>query len=161
MSAVLLSILPQSVDGVNPPEFSFIAATGKWHALFDDTTDEILYWTFRVPPDYSSAPVMKLPFCMTSAVTGTLGLRVEVMSVSPGDAASIKTASFDTANTGSATVPATTAGRLGEISINLTNNDSMAAGDQAIIKVSRNTSVGGNAVGDAELLDSTMEYTPS
>jgi hypothetical protein len=83
-----------------------------------------------------------------------------VMAVSDGDSQDLDTESYDTVNTGTATVPGT-AGYLDVISVTLTNADSLAAGDLVRIKLSRDADDGTNdtATGDLEFHGARLEYT--
>lgn len=157
MSTLVLALPPQGFDGTNPAGLAYDNALP--HLLFDDTTSEIVYWVFRLPSDFSSAPVLKVQYSMASATSGTFGVSVSIMAVSDGDAADVGTESYDTANSPTAvTVPAT-AGYLDEISATLTNADSMAANDLVFIKLARN--IADTATGDAEVRAISLEYTAS
>jgi hypothetical protein len=75
---------------------------------------------------------------MASATTGGVAFTVEVEAITPSDAVDTDTAdSFDSVNTGTdATVPGT-AGYIDEVSITLTNKDSIAAGDYVRFRLTR------------------------
>lgn len=154
---IILSI-PGYPDATNPPGFGVF--NSKPRALFDASTSETMHWTFRMPSDYASAPVLKLQYSMASATSGTIEFEAAIMAVSDGDAAAVDTDSYDTANTGSATVPGT-AGYLDEVSITMTNADSLAAGDWVALRLSRDADDGSNdtATGDLELIAASLEYT--
>jgi hypothetical protein len=126
---------------------------------FDATTEEWVTWAFRMPADYSSAPVAKVQYKMASATTGGVTWDVRVSATSDGDAQDVDAQDFGSANTGSATVPGT-AGHLDEISVTLTNADSLAAGDYVVIRLARAVGDGGDtATGDAEMLALNLQYT--
>lgn len=130
--------------------------------LFDDTTDESCLWSFRLPENYSSAPVLKVQYAMASATSGNIILNAEVMAVSDGDSADTDTASFDTANASSTTAVPATAGYLDEISITLTNADSMVANDLVNIRLTRDAdNASDTATGDCEVVAVSLEYTTS
>lgn len=129
---------------------------------FDAANLEWVTFPFRVPADYASAATLKLVFKMTSATTGNVIMVGRLAAYTPGtDTTDFDAKVFGTANTSSATaVPATTAGKLGEISITLTNDDSMAAGDFAVLYVARDGASGSDtATGDLELVGIAMTYT--
>ncbi len=157
MSTVVLSVPPQGFDATNPAGLEYTNALP--HLLYDDTTSELVYWVFRLPSDFSSAPLLKVQYTMASATTGTFGVSVSIMAVSDGDAADVDTESYDTANSPSASTVPGTAGHLDEISVTLTNADSMAAGDLLFIKLARN--IADTATGDAEVRAISFEYTAS
>jgi hypothetical protein len=127
--------------------------------LFDATTEEQCMWTFRMPADYLSGPVAKVQYAMASATTGGVAFEARVMAVSDGDAQDIDTDAFAAANVGTATVPAT-AGYLDEVSITLTNADSLAAGDFVTFYLARDPAhASDTAAGDAEVVAVAITYT--
>lgn len=135
--------------------------SGPWKLLFDASQTESALWQFRMPVNYASAPVAKLVYAMASATSNKVDLEVEVMAISDGDSADVDSASFDAVNeiTGGTTVPGT-AGYIDEISISLTNADSVAAGDLVLIRVNRDhDDTDDTATGDLELLAFSIEYT--
>jgi len=130
-----------------------------WKLLFDATTEEECLYQFRLPSNYSTSPVLKLQYSMASAITGAVAFNAEIMAISPSDAASVNTASFDGVNVGSGTVGGT-AGYVEEISITLSSVDSMVANDLVLLRLSRDPAdAGDTATGDAELLAASLEYT--
>jgi hypothetical protein len=137
----------------------------RWHeALFDDTTDEMLYWAFFMPDNYDSSPDLKVAFKMASATSGSVVWQAALMAVTPGDAADMDADSFAGFNgSGQIAVPGT-AGHTKEVSISLSTNDSVAAGDFVILVLRRDadsTSATDDATGDAELLGCKLEWTSS
>jgi len=145
-------------DATNPPGKSYFNSKPQW--LFDDTTDEILHWTFRMPENYASGLTLKCQYKMASATTNEVIVACEVMAVSDGDAQDVDADSYDTANTSSAATVPGTAGYLDEVSLTLTNADSVAAGDFTAIKFRRDAdNVGDDATGDMELIALSLEYT--
>ncbi len=156
MSSILLPLPPGGFDTTNPAGLAYENSVP--HCLFDDTTPEGLYWTFRMPSDYSSDPLLKLVYTMASATTGTIEFEVSLWAVTDGEDAD--TESYDTVNTSTETVPGT-AGLSSDISVTLTNNDSLAANDLVHVKVFRDADDGTNdtATGDLELRAATLEYT--
>ncbi len=132
---------------------------GPFKLLFAADSTESALFQFRVPTDYSSAPVLKLIYSMASATADKVDIEVEVMSVADGE--DVDTSSFDTLNeiVGGTTVPGT-AGFADSISITLTNNDSMVAGELILIRINRDHDDGDDtATGDLELLAVSLEYT--
>lgn len=127
-------------------------------AAFDATTSEHLYWSFRMPADYSSSPVLKVQYKMASATSGTFGILVRLAAVSDGDATDVDAKAMGTVNTITAVTVPGTAGYLDEISGSLTNADSLAAGDFAILMLARDVA-NDTATGDAEVVAVTLEYT--
>jgi hypothetical protein len=128
-------------------------------AAFDATTSEMCYWSFRMPGDYASAPVLKVQYKMASATSGTFGLLVRLAAVTDGDATDVDAKAFATVNTITAVTVPGTAGYLDEISSGtLTNADSLAANDFTVLMLARDTA-NDTATGDAEVIAVTLEYT--
>ena len=124
---------------------------------FDDTTSEVCYSPpFRMPASYTGAGTLKadIEYAMLSATSGGVVFGVSVEAVTPGDALDLSgSASFDTENTNSGTVPAT-AKYLQEITVTLTNKDSVAAGDMVRLKLARKPAdASDTATGDAYVLN--------
>lgn len=121
---------------------------------FDATTSETAYWTLVAPQGLSGAQTLVISYAMASATTGGVAFDVAVEALSSGDAVDTDaTTSFDTVNAGSdGTVPGT-AGYMEQISITLTNADSMAAADYVRISVARDVAdAADTATGDCYLL---------
>jgi hypothetical protein len=125
---------------------------------FDDTTVEgCRSVPFQMPAAYTGSGTLKadVHYIMASATTGTVNFEASVEAFTAADAVDLDAGeSFDTANSGSATVPAT-AGHLGVMTITLTNKDSVAAGDYVRLKIERDADDAGSddsATGDARLL---------
>jgi hypothetical protein len=122
---------------------------------FDASTDETCYWTCIAPQGLTGTLTLVLSYIMASATTGAVGWQAQVEAVTEGDTVDLDaTTSFDTANSVSDTVPGT-AGYVGQVSITLTNADSLAAADYFRISVNRDangSAVTDSATGDAYLL---------
>src|SRR2546423_1683228 len=129
------AILPDGSASNNAPAIqrvksSATAPTAYFLQLaFDASTKEQAYWQFRMPADYSSAPVLKVLFKMTSATTGNVIVEGRLAAVTAGDSTDVDAKALAAANTSSATAVPGTAGYLAEVSMALTNADSVAAGD--------------------------------
>jgi hypothetical protein len=126
---------------------------------FDATTVEQAMWSFRMPADYASAPVLRAQYKMASATTGNVVVEGRLAAVSDGDATSIAAKAFGSANASAATAVPGTAGHMDEISITLTNADSVAAGDLVVVYVARDTGASDTATGDLHLLAASLQYT--
>lgn len=130
------------------------------HALFDATTVEQMMWAVRMPENYASSPVMKIQWRMVSATTGNVVLEARVAAYTPTtDTASVTSKAFGSANTSSATSVPGTAGAVKEISISLTNADSLAANDYVIFYLARDTGANDTATGDLAVHAVSVEYT--
>lgn len=129
---------------------------------FDAATDEMCYWQFRMPADYASAPVFKCQYKMASATSGTVVIEARVAAVSDGDSTDIDAKALATTNASAATTVPGTAGFLDEISVTLTNADSVAAGDFVVVSLRRDadsTNATDNATGDMEVIACAVTYT--
>lgn len=152
--------IPGHFDASAPPGLAFEASLAR--VLFDAATPQTMHWVFRMPADYASGLTARVQYTMVSAVSGTVEVEASLMAVSDGDAQDLDAAGHDTANTGSATVPAT-AGHLDEISITMTNADAVAAGDWCAFRLARDADdvTNDTASGDLELRALSLEYVTS
>lgn len=126
---------------------------------YDTTTEEWACWSFRMPADYVSTPVAKIQYKAASATSGGVAWDVRLSATSDGDSQDVDAQDFGSANVGTATVPGT-AGHLDEVSVALTNDDGLAAGDFVVIRVARAVANGSDtATGDAELVAINIEYS--
>ncbi len=121
---------------------------------FDASTDETCYWTFIAPVGLTGAITVHAFCIMASATTGNVILQGALEAVTPADATDLdSTTSFATINSSSATAVEPTAGYLFEVSITMTNTDSIAAGDYVRLSINRDADAGGDtATGDLYLL---------
>jgi hypothetical protein len=127
--------------------------------LYDAATEEWAAWSFRMPADYASGPVLKVQYKMTSATTGDVIWAGSIAAISDGDSTDADAKVFATANTATVTVPGT-AGFIDEASITMTNADSVAAGDFVVVRIARQGAAGGDtATGDAEFIGAALTYT--
>lgn len=123
---------------------------------FDAATDETAYWTDIAPQGLTGTLTLVITYCMASATSGTVGLQAQIEAVSDGDATDLDaTTSFDTVNNSASTTVPGTAGQIDQISITLTNADSLAAADYYRISVNRDadgSAITDSATGDLYLL---------
>jgi len=129
-----------------------------WVLKFADAADNIAFFQFVVPGNFASDPVIKLYWMADVDTVNEVAWEVSLMCATD-DADDLDVAACDT----SVDVDDTTAGVAGEYSISvhtMTNNDSMAANDFAIIRVMRNGDDGNDDLSDpALLLMVVFEYT--
>jgi hypothetical protein len=122
---------------------------------FDASTQETAYWTLVAPQGLSGALSCVITYMMASATSGTVEFEVAVEAVTDGDSTDLDaTTSFGTVNASGATAVPGTAGYIDQVSVTLTNADSIAAGDLVRISISRDADDGTNdtATGDLYLL---------
>jgi hypothetical protein len=143
-------------DSASFPSSNFPALTtvnARRVLAYDASTQETCYWTFIAPQGLTGALSAVITYAMASATANLIDFEVAVEALSDGDTIDTDAAtSFDTVNSGSATVPGT-AGYIDQLSITLTNADSVAAGDYVRVSVSRDADDGTNdtATGDLYL----------
>ena len=120
---------------------------------FDAATDETAYWTFVAPQGWTGTVTAVLSYIMASATSGNIYWQGQLEAVTAGDAVDLDAGtSFDTANSGNGAVPAT-AGYMQQISITITNADSIAAGDLVRLSINRDAdNASDTATGDAYLI---------
>lgn len=122
---------------------------------FDASVQETAYWTLVAPQGLTGTMTLVLTYMMASATSGTVEFEVAVEAVSDGDSTDLDAGtSFDAVNaSGAVTVPGT-AGYIDQVSVPLTNQDSIAVGDLIRISISRDADDATNdtATGDLYLL---------
>jgi hypothetical protein len=120
---------------------------------FDAGTDETAYWTGVAPQGLTGAITVVLTYMMASATSGNIYWQAQLEAVTAADATDLDAGtSFDTANSGNGAVPGT-AGYMQQISITMTNADSLAAADYFRLSVNRDAdNASDTATGDAYLL---------
>lgn len=93
----------------------------------------------NMPQEYAAGTLTAIITYFTAATANEIQLEVQVEAVTDGDATDLdSTTSFDAANTATPTVPAT-AGHIDQVSITLTNKDSVAVGDTVRFLVRRDS----------------------
>jgi hypothetical protein len=122
---------------------------------YDASTQETAQWTGVAPQGLTGTVTAVITYAMASATANNVEFEVSLEAISDGDSVDTDAAdSFDSVNSsGGATVPGT-AGHIDQLSVTLTNADSIAAGDYFRLKVSRDADDGTNdtATGDLYLL---------
>jgi hypothetical protein len=123
---------------------------------FDAATDETAYWTDIAPQGLTGAFTWVGTIAMASATSGTVGIQVQIEAITDADATDTDaTTSFDTVNNSASTTVPATAGYIKQISITLTNADSLAAADYYRVSVNRDadgSAITDSATGDMYLL---------
>jgi hypothetical protein len=129
-------------------------------AAFDAAGTEQIMWSLRAPTNYASGPVLKVQW-KAAAVTGDVRWEGRLAAFTPGtDSTSLDAKAFAAANNATTTAGATTAQRVVETSITLTNADSIAAGDFAVVYLARLGADGADTMsGDALVVAAALDYT--
>lgn len=129
--------------------------------LFDDAATE--YAQFRLDvSNYGSGNVtVNVRYSMVSAVTSAVRWGAQLMAYTIGtDTTDLVLKTFATATETNDTVPATTAGRAGEVALAISNLDSLTAGDFCILQIYREgADAGDTASGDAEFLEAEVTFS--
>lgn len=139
---------------------SAAAPTPYFYQLnFDAAQTEQVSWQFVMPSNYSSAPILKVQYKMTSATSGDVKIEGRIAAITPGDATDGDAKAFAAANATTQTV-AGTAGFVKEIALTMTNADSMAAGDHVSVYLARlGADAADTAAGDMEVISVALAYT--
>lgn len=129
---------------------------------FDASTDETCYWTSVAPQDFAGTATAVISYAMASATSGTVGFQIQIEAITAADATDTDaTTSFDSVNNSASTTVPSTAGYIGQISITLTNGDSMAAADYFRLSLNRDadgSAITDSATGDAYVLAVEWRY---
>lgn len=123
---------------------------------FDAATDEACYWTGIAPQGLTGTVTVVITYAMASATSGAVGFQAQLEAITAGDAVDTDaTTSFDSVNNSASTTVPATAGYIGQISITMTNADSIAAGDYFRLSINRDadgSAITDSATGDAYVL---------
>lgn len=115
---------------------------------FDASTDETCYWSGIAPQGLTGTITVVITYAMASATSGTVGFQAQLEAIGDGDATDTDaTTSFDTVNNSASTTVPGTAGYIDQISITMTNADSIAAGEY--FRLSLNRDADGSAITDS------------
>lgn len=115
---------------------------------FDAATDETCYWTSIAPQGLTGTITAVISYAMASATSGAVGFQIQVEAITAADATDTdSTTSFDTVNNSASTTVPGTAGYMDQISVTLTNADSIAAADY--FRLSLNRDADGSAITDS------------
>ncbi len=148
--------LPESAHypASNFPQFTLI--NQRPVLAYDASTDETAYWTCVAPQGLTGALTLVITYMMASATSGTVGIQAQVEAVTDGDATDLDAGtSFDSVNNSASTTVPGTAGYIDQISITLTNADSLTAADYFRISINRDadgSAITDSATGDLYLL---------
>ena len=155
---IILPILGAVPDATNPPALAFGTTTSQPYLVFDSATDEIVYWTFRLPTNYASAPVLKVQWSNSTTATGNAVWSCAVEKVTPNSDTDDMTGAKTFGTQNDATDAGVGTRELQEASITLTNFQSAAAGDWMIFKLFMDASADTIAQ-DCHVYAVSFEYT--
>jgi len=132
-------------------------------AAFDASTDEHLWFQFRMPADYKAGGTVKLLWMTNSATANACAWGARLAAITPADADTPVEHAEAAASLVSTAANATEARRLIESTIELANLDGVAAGDLCELLVYRDADASGgqtdSLTGDAELLAVALQFT--
>jgi hypothetical protein len=127
---------------------------------FDAATDETAYWTGIAPQGLTGTITLVVTYAMASATSGTVGLQAQLEAITDGDTTDTDaTTSFDTVNNSASTTVPGTAGYIDQISITMTNADSLAVADYFRLSINRDadgSAITDSATGDLYLLSAEL-----
>jgi len=122
---------------------------------FDAAADEECWWTDIAPQGLTGTITVVISYIMASATSGSVRFQCALEAVTDGDATDLDaTTSFDTDNSAGSTVGGT-AGYMKQVSVTMTNADSIAVADYYRLRVRRDadgTSGTDDATGDCHVL---------
>lgn len=121
---------------------------------YDAGTDETADWTGIAPVGLTGTMTAIITYMMASAISGDVKFQLSVEAVTDGDATDLDAGdSFDTVNSPAVVTVPGTAGHIDQLSVTLTNQDSIAAGDYFRLRVTRDANdAGDTATGDCHVL---------
>lgn len=123
---------------------------------FDAATDETAYWTDIAPQGLTGTITLVITYAMASATSGTVGFQGQIEAITDGDSTDTDaTTSFDSVNNSTSTTVPATAGYIDQISITMTNADSLTAADYYRLSLNRDadgSAITDSATGDAYVL---------
>lgn len=130
-------------------------------ADFDPSTDEHLWFTFTMPQNYASGPVLRV-VAMANATTGVALVGVRMGAISSGDADTPLEHASAAASTATWTANVTEARGQVTQTITVSNADSVAAGDLVFLLFYRDAdgTAGTDSLSvDLEVISLSLDYT--
>lgn len=158
--SILLPVAAATPDPTDPPGSLWTADNVRYLA-FDAATPEIILYSFRLPTDFESAPLLQIQWSHSVSSTGNVRWGCQISKVTPNsdtdDMTSTRT--FDTENTAADAGVATR--RLQEVEMTLSNFDSAVAKDNITLKFYRDADDAADTLNseDAYLWALSLEYT--
>ena len=166
---IAAAVTPDGTSGNEGPAIQRVKSSSAapapffLQAAFDAGTSERIMWAFRMPADYFGTPVLKIQYKMASATSGNIRWSCRVAAVTPSvDTTDLDAKTFASPVEVTSAAPGSPAGRLGEVSVPMTTNDSLAANDYAVVYIARFANdAADTATGDCEVVAVTLEYQTS
>jgi len=150
--ATRLIFTPQSAEFPSTNFAPLSRVNARPVLAYDAATNESAQWTAVAPQGLTGALTAVITYMMASATSGDTDWDVSLEAVSDGDATDLDAGdSFATVNSTDNTAVPATAGYIDQVSVTLTNNDSLTAADYFRLRVTRDAA-SDTATGDAYLL---------
>lgn len=153
MATTRAILTPQSAEFPSSNYPGLTVVNARPALAYDASTQETAYWTIVAPQGWTNTATAVLSLIGNAAGTNSTYWEVAVEAVTSADATDLdSTTSFDTVNSGNVAMPATQ-GHLVQLSVTITNADSIAAADYVRISVARDAdNASDNFAADAYLL---------
>lgn len=128
---------------------------------YDAATDEAAFWHFESISYGSGNVTVRLEWYADTASSGDVVWGVQLAAITPNtDTQDVETKAFATANTQADTHLGTTAQRLHQVDVVVSNLDSLAARDGVWLRIYRDADAAGDTLtGDAILTGITVSYS--
>jgi hypothetical protein len=121
---------------------------------------ELAWWSFRMPTDYASAPILKIQWMANTLSAQSVVWSAQLGAITVGDTDTVLEHASAAASSATQSVNTSEARRLSEASITLANLDSVAAGDLVFLTIWRDSAdASDTCTVDAELVGAALEYT--
>jgi hypothetical protein len=147
----------------NYPQFKSVAGTNfpVESLAFDTTTEETCYFTFPALSYGSGNITVRIGWYADTASTNGVVFGCSLAAITPNtDSTDIETKAFATETTGSDSHLGTTGQRLHEMTVTVSNLDSVAAGDWCVLRLARKVNDGSDTMaGDALVTSVIVEYS--
>ncbi len=166
MATVKIPLIPGPVSLKASAYAQFKSSTGtnfpvdSW--AFDGATEEDLFVAFQALNYGSGNLTLRFGWYADSSTSGDVVWGAAVAAITPNtDTQDVETKAFATAQTVTDSHLGTTAQRVHEISLTISNLDSIAANDIVWIRIYRDADAAGDTLNaiDANLVYATLEYS--
>lgn len=147
------------------PQPLWTTTNRRRYIAFDSSSAEYIVASGLImPPDFGSALITEVQWSASGASApgasvDTVEWSSQIMAVTPGDAVSMLTESFATANTQSDEADNTTARALMTVDIAMSNDDGVQAGDNFALIFGRTAAASTKLAEDAWLWGLRLKYT--
>lgn len=147
----------------NYPQFKVVAGTNfpVESLAFDASTEETCHFTFPALSYGSGNLTIRIGWYADTATTGGVVFGCSLAAITPDtDSQDVETKAYATETTGSDSHLGTTAHRLHEMTVTVSNLDSLAAGDWCKLRLARKVADASDTMtGDAQVVQVVIEYS--